>query len=204
MELTPSSFFSSRRAPTWGDADTAYKPLRNHLRKTEIIESLATIHAYVQYLQFRTTLPADENLVSQFQYLPVPPPEAHATPPVFMVFDCLDNGRDIRAEPLARRREALEAAIDGGTLLFPARRLPPHGLDAWATVKKRGYEGLVAKHEHPPYRGGTTRSWLKVKVRYEGVFIVGGILGTADAPEGLLVGERVGRRLIYRGGSSGV
>jgi ATP-dependent DNA ligase len=44
-----------------------------------------------------------------------------------------------------------------------------------------------------------TRSWLKVKVRYEGVFVVGGVLGTPDAPEGLLVGERVGRRLVYRG-----
>jgi bifunctional non-homologous end joining protein LigD len=116
-----------------------------------------------------------------------------------MVFDCLDNGRDIRAEPLARRRDALEAAIDGNPLMFPARRLPPHGLDAWATVKQRGYEGLVAKDEQSPYRGGATRWWLKVKVRYEGVFIVGGILGTAHAPEGLLVGERVGRRLVYRG-----
>jgi bifunctional non-homologous end joining protein LigD len=66
-------------------------------------------------------------------------------------------------------------------------------------VKQKGYEGLVAKDEQAPYRGRMTRSWLKVKVRYEGVFIVGGILGTSDAPEGLLVGERVGRRLIYRG-----
>jgi bifunctional non-homologous end joining protein LigD len=141
----------------------------------------------------------DHDLVSQFQYLPVPPPEVHATPPIFMVFDCLHDGRDLRGEPLARRRDALERAIDGGLLMFPARRLSPHGLDAWATVKQKGYEGLVAKDERAPYRGGTTRSWLKVKVRFEGVFIVGGILGTADAPEGLLVGERVGRRLVYRG-----
>jgi bifunctional non-homologous end joining protein LigD len=102
----------------------------------------------------------DENLVSQFQHLPEPPPEVHATPPVFMVFDCLDNGRDIRAEPLATRREVLEAAIDGGILMFPARRLPPHGLEAWATVKQRGYEGLVAKDQQSPYRGCMTRSWL--------------------------------------------
>ena len=74
--------------------------------------------------------------------------------------------------------------------MFAARRLPPHEFEAWATVKQRGYEGLVAKDEQSPYRGGITRSWLKVRVRYEGVFVVGGILGTADAPEGLRVAER--------------
>jgi hypothetical protein len=36
-------------------------------------------------------------------------------------------------------------------------------------------------------------------VRYEGVFTVGGLLGIPDACEGLLVGERIGRRLVYRG-----
>jgi hypothetical protein len=40
---------------------------------------------------------------------------------------------------------------------------------------------------------------LKVKVRYEGTFLVGGVLGLPEAVEGLLVGERIGRRLLYRG-----
>ena len=77
-----------------------------------------------------------------------------------MAFDCLNNGRDLHVEPLSRRREALEAAIDGGLLMFPARRLPAHGLGAWDIVKQRGLEGLVAKDERSTYRGGTTRSWL--------------------------------------------
>jgi ATP-dependent DNA ligase len=38
------------------------------------------------------------------------------------------------------------------------------GLDAWAQVLARGYEGYVAKDEASPYRAGVTRSWLKVKV----------------------------------------
>ena len=29
---------------------------------------------------------------------------------------------------------------------------------------ERGYEGLVAKNAGPPYRGGRTLAWLKVKV----------------------------------------
>ena len=48
-------------------------------------------------------------------------------------------------------------------LLFAARRLPVHGLAAWAEVQRRGYEGLVAKDESSAYRTGRTRSWLKVK-----------------------------------------
>jgi bifunctional non-homologous end joining protein LigD len=142
----------------------------------------------------------DENLVSQFQYLPASPPEVHATPPVFMVFDCLhDTQRDLRAEPLATRRAALERAVEGARLIFPARRLGSHGLDAWGIVKERGYEGLVAKDERSPYRGGPTRSWVKVKIRHEGKFVVCAILGSPEAPEGLLVGERAGRQFVYRG-----
>jgi ATP-dependent DNA ligase len=39
-----------------------------------------------------------------------------------------------------------------------------NGLDAWAQVLGRGFEGYVAKDETSEYRGGRTRSWLKVKV----------------------------------------
>ena len=49
-------------------------------------------------------------------------------------------------------------------LLFPARRLADDGLEAWAQVLERGYEGLVGKDEASPYREGRTLSWLKVKV----------------------------------------
>jgi len=43
------------------------------------------------------------------------------------------------------------------------RRLAPDGLEAWAQVVERGYEGLVAKDEASRYEGGATRRWLKVK-----------------------------------------
>jgi ATP-dependent DNA ligase len=44
------------------------------------------------------------------------------------------------------------------------RRLAADGLEAWKQVVERGYEGYVAKDEASEYRGGPTRSWLKVKV----------------------------------------
>ena len=52
----------------------------------------------------------------------------------------------------------------GGELVFPVRRLPSNGLETWAAVLEHGYEGMVGKDEVSPYRGGVTRSWLKVKV----------------------------------------
>jgi hypothetical protein len=45
------------------------------------------------------------------------------------------------------------------------RRLAPSGLEAWAQVIERGYEGLVAKDETSAYEGGPTRRWLQVKRR---------------------------------------
>jgi ATP-dependent DNA ligase len=58
----------------------------------------------------------------------------------------------------------LEDLVAGGELVLPARRLAPNDLKAWAQVLERGYEGWVGKDEASPYRGGVTRSWLKVKV----------------------------------------
>ena len=43
------------------------------------------------------------------------------------------------------------------------RRLAADGLDAWAEVVERGYEGLVAKDEASAYESGRTTRWLKVK-----------------------------------------
>ena len=69
-----------------------------------------------------------------------------------------------RCQPGCRRRAGtFWRSWSGNELIFPVRRLAPHGLDAWAGVLKRGNEGLVANDDASPYVGGRTRSWLKVK-----------------------------------------
>jgi ATP-dependent DNA ligase len=75
----------------------------------------------------------------------------------------------MRFEILVPGRRVLRHARHGsadvrGDLVLPVRRLPPNGLEAWAAVLEHGYEGWVGKDEASPYRGGPTRSWLKVKV----------------------------------------
>jgi len=109
----------------------------------------------------------DEHLLSCRAFLH-PDPHVLVTPPIYIAFDCVyASGRDLRDHPLGARREILERLIDDQHVLFPARRLPAHGLAAWAEVQRRGYEGLVAKDESSAYRSGRTRAWLKVKLRDE-------------------------------------
>lgn len=141
----------------------------------------------------------DEQLVSRFQLLGEPDPAVLCTPPILIAFDVLQVDRqDVRRLPLHRRRSILEDTLDGSHLVLPVRRLEPEGPRAWATVQRRGLEGLVAKDPASTYRSGDTRSWIKVKLRHERVFVVGGIRNV-DAFDGVLVGERVGDELHYRG-----
>jgi ATP-dependent DNA ligase len=52
------------------------------------------------------------------------------------------------------RRNVLEELVDGHDLVLPAHRLAADGLEAWAEVLERGYEGLVGKDEVSPYVEG--------------------------------------------------
>jgi bifunctional non-homologous end joining protein LigD len=99
----------------------------------------------------------DAHLVSQFEWLRHGSPPNLSTPPLFMVFDCLQaRGKDLRARPLATRRNVLEDVLDEQEMLLPVRRLANDGLKAWQQVLEHGYEGLVAKDPQSPYVGGRT------------------------------------------------
>ena len=107
----------------------------------------------------------DQHLVSHFEWLRGRPKDDLKTPPLLMAFDCLyARGKGLRKRPLRVRRNVLEELVDGQQLVLPARRLAPDGLEAWAQVLARGYEGLVGKDEASPYIEGRTLAWLKVKV----------------------------------------
>jgi bifunctional non-homologous end joining protein LigD len=85
---------------------------------------------------------------------------------MYMVFDVLHrDGREVTGRPLREGRARLEDTIADNDLVLPVRRLATDGLQAWAQVIERGYEGLVAKDEASPYEAGPTRRWLKVKQR---------------------------------------
>jgi bifunctional non-homologous end joining protein LigD len=112
----------------------------------------------------------DQENVSRFQLLQQRSGEAK-----YAVFDCLfANGRDLRAEPLSVRRESLRNAVKSGNVLLIAQRLAENGLRAYRLAQRRGFEGVVAKDASSPYVEGRSRYWLKVKIRKEEEFIIGG------------------------------
>jgi ATP-dependent DNA ligase len=58
----------------------------------------------------------------------------------------------------------LERVVENDhTLIVPACRLAANWLEVWEQAVSAGYEGMLAKDNASPYRGGRTLSWLKVK-----------------------------------------
>ena len=125
--------------------------------------------------------------------------------PVFAAFDCLEReGRSLLKVPLADRRLELEAIVPAGRgTVIRSRRLSRDGLAAYAQAQRRGWEGIVAKRESSTYQpGARSRDWLKVKVRKESEFVIGGFTAPSGSREhfgALLVGLYDGETLRYTG-----
>jgi bifunctional non-homologous end joining protein LigD len=142
----------------------------------------------------------DAEGISRFQLMQ----RREAGASAFMVFDCLfARGRDLRREPLAERRRALEKEMPEQETLRLARRLADDGFDAFREAQRRGLEGVIAKDASSRYEADTrSLAWRKVKVRQEEEFVIGGF----TRPEGsrthfgaLLVGAWDDGRLRYAG-----
>lgn len=124
--------------------------------------------------------------------------------PVYVAFDCLyARGEDLRRRPLVERRPRLEREVRPGPALMIARRLPGTGREAYDAARKLGLEGIIQKEESSRYEDGArSRAWLKVKIRNEDEFVIGGYTAPAGAREhfgALLVGAWDGDRLRYAG-----
>ncbi len=176
---------------------------RNDLDRTATFASVATA---VSQLRDQTVLldgevvAFDSKEVSRFQLL-----QRGDVPQRFAVFDCVyRNGRDLRSEPLSRRRHELEAALGEPTeeILLLSRRLAQNGLTAYSIAKRRGFEGIVAKDSSSLYQEGRSRKWLKVKVHQEEEFVIGGFTAPAGQRKhlgALLLGAYRGKGLNFVG-----
>ncbi len=146
----------------------------------------------------------DAEKVSRFQLLQRRELGDGMDAPVFVAFDCLyARGRDLRAEPLRERRAVLERELTESKILRLARRLDPDGRRAFAEARTLGLEGVVAKDASSVYEVGTrARAWLKIKVRAEDEFVIGGYTAPGGARShfgALLIGAWEGERLRYAG-----
>lgn len=147
----------------------------------------------------------DSRGVSSFQLLQQRN-EPHAKRPLLVLFDCLDaNGVSFVSRPLLERRAALELLVGKKPLppLALAERLGPDGETAFAKAVKRGWEGVVGKDLTAHYEPGRrTMRWVKVKVRRESEFVIGGVTagkGSRTQFGALLVGLWEGKALRYCG-----
>ena len=93
-------------------------------------------------------------------------------PVVFLAYDLLEwQGRDLRAEPLDRRRALLETLLgDAAGTLRLSPRLSAADWDSVAVLREsargRGTEGLMLKRRSSPYRVGRVRGdWWKWKLQ---------------------------------------
>ena len=126
-------------------------------------------------------------------------------PLVYAIFDCLEDGKDsLLSRPLAERRRRLERIVPArGRVLRRSRRLAPDGLAAFAAARESGWEGIVSKNDASAYEpGARSKNWLKVKVRRESEFVVGGWTEPGGSREhfgALLVGLFDGAKLRYAG-----
>ena len=120
----------------------------------------------------------------------------------FAVFDVLElDGRSLLRVPLKDRRALLDRIVPKRAgVLMPSRRVVR---DPVGAASERGWEGVIAKDEGSTYEPGRrSRSWLKVKVRKEAEFVIGGF----TPPEGsraefgsLILGLFDGASLRYVG-----
>jgi bifunctional non-homologous end joining protein LigD len=143
----------------------------------------------------------DSKGVSRFQLLQRRGPGGRAE---YAVFDLLElDGAPLLERPLKERRAALQGLVQRGPVLRLSRRLGKNGRTAQETAKKRDWEGIIAKDGTSVYEPGVrSRSWLKVKVRKQSEFVIGGFTAPAGSRAhlgALLVGLYDGIRLRYTG-----
>jgi bifunctional non-homologous end joining protein LigD len=93
----------------------------------------------------------------------------------YAVFDCLYlNGKDLRKESLATRRNCLEHSLAPSAHLMRSARLATDGIKAFKIASRRGMEGIVGKNLLARYAEKRSTEWLKVKVHQEEEFVIGG------------------------------
>ena len=122
-------------------------------------------------------------------------------PVVYYVFDVMVlAGRDVRHEPLEKRREILEKKVLP-RLPEPVRYAAP--LDAELpvliqSVKVHGFEGLVAKRRNSVYEPGLrSGAWMKMRVNRGQEFVIGGYTRGTQTFDALVFGYYEGDQLIY-------
>jgi bifunctional non-homologous end joining protein LigD len=124
-------------------------------------------------------------------------------PVTFVVFDVLyGNGRDLRDEPLEKRKAVLAALLTGSGPVMLSKHVVRDGVDLFALARSRGLEGIVGKRADSKYLARRSRDWVKIKTQMRQETVVGGwteARGSRKHFGALLVGVYEDGRFAYAG-----
>jgi bifunctional non-homologous end joining protein LigD len=112
------------------------------------------------------------------------------------------HGEDLRDRPQHERHAALASAVRPGPALQISTPVAGPSREASARACASGWEGLIAKRNDAPYRGGRSRDWLKLKCVLEQEAVIGGFTEPRGSRVGigaLLIGYYESGALRYAG-----
>ncbi|SPP97164.1 MULTISPECIES: non-homologous end-joining DNA ligase [Bradyrhizobium] len=118
---------------------------------------------------------------------------------VLVAFDLLYlNGRDIRKEPLLRRKAELRKIIAGSDVQF-SESFEIDGKAMFAHACKLGLEGVVSKVRDSAYASGRGNAWVKKTCTQRETLAIAGFALDEGKWDGIYLGRRKGGDLVYAG-----
>ena len=118
-------------------------------------------------------------------------------PVQFVVFDIIYKNKDLTNKTLVERKKILDQYKD--TDYFVKSKVYSDGKKLFASVKKMGLEGIVAKEKTSKYYvNKRSNVWIKLKNYQTDEFYIGGYVKNSTSYS-LLLGEKKNNKLYYVG-----
>jgi bifunctional non-homologous end joining protein LigD len=118
---------------------------------------------------------------------------------VLVAFDLLYlNGRDIRKEPLVRRKAELRKIVEGTDIQF-SESFEIDGREMFAHACKLGLEGVVSKVRDGVYPSGRSNDWVKKTCVQRETLTIAGFALDEGKWDGIYLGRHKGDDLVYAG-----
>jgi DNA ligase D len=148
----------------------------------------------------------DEKGISRFSALQDALAEGAGSKLHFYAFDLLYlDGYDLRGAELTDRKRLLSQMLGGHVSGRSAIQLSDHvegdGEALYEQASALGLEGIVSKRTNATYQSGRTSTWVKVKAKPSGDFVIAGytVSAAAEGLASLALAEFVDGELEYRG-----
>jgi bifunctional non-homologous end joining protein LigD len=126
------------------------------------------------------------------------------SPATYVVFDIIQrDGVDLSSLPLIERKKILEETVVEGESIIISEYIEKYGKKFFEEIKKRGFEGIMAKKKDSMYEFKRSRSWLKIKVKKTFDCIICGFTKGKGKREGvfgaLILGMYYKGKIVYVG-----